>query len=59
MLEQKIVAKGVSPVTKEKTRNLYCKISLLRIKMDLRGFNINMIEEHKMLERKYRRASYD
>jgi len=58
-LEQKLVVEGVSPVIKEQTRNLYCKISLLRIKLDLRGVTVNMIQQHKMLERKHRRASYD
>jgi len=57
-LEQKVVVEGVSPVTEEQTRNLYCKISLLGIKLDVRGVTVNMKEKQKMLERKHGRASY-
>jgi len=52
------VVEGVSPVTEEQTRNLYCKISLLGIKLDVRGVTVNMKEKQKMLERKHGRASY-
>ena len=53
------MVEGVSPVTQEQTRNLFCTIELLHIKLELRGVVLNMIEEHKMLERKHRCASYD